>query len=178
MENHNRCLSPWCADQWFGRFLHEYPSMIWLKFIVLNSICKQDTVQDLMTWDWPLQANPVEQPSFATSTWYPRYSHHGHHASFSSKWSWFAHGTVARDTGLLQTWQQVNLGLGGSTKLKSMECSWTNSCRCCPLHSFLLWLCSSNPVKRINSGYKAWEFEIYIYGLGLTLFRHILSAKY
>ena len=35
-----------------------------------------------------------------------------------------------------------------------------------------------NPAKKINSGYKAWEFEIYIYGIGPTLFRHILPAPY
>lgn len=31
-----------------------------------------------------------------------------------------------------------------------------------------------NPALKLNSGYKAWEFEIYLYGLGPTLLRHIL----
>jgi len=31
-----------------------------------------------------------------------------------------------------------------------------------------------NPAEKINSGYKAWEYQIYIYGLGPTLFRHVL----
>jgi hypothetical protein len=26
-----------------------------------------------------------------------------------------------------------------------------------------------NPAEKINSGYKAWEFQLYIYGLGLVL---------
>ncbi|KIL54607.1 hypothetical protein M378DRAFT_92233 [Amanita muscaria Koide BX008] len=35
-----------------------------------------------------------------------------------------------------------------------------------------------NPAEKINSGYKAWEFQLYIYGLGPTLFRHILPDCY
>ena len=35
-----------------------------------------------------------------------------------------------------------------------------------------------DPAKRINSGYKAWEYQIYVYGLGPALFRHILPRKY
>jgi hypothetical protein len=35
-----------------------------------------------------------------------------------------------------------------------------------------------DPAKKLNSGYKAWEFQQYIYGLGPTLFRHILPRKY
>src|SRR6266702_4656476 len=35
-----------------------------------------------------------------------------------------------------------------------------------------------DPAKKINSGYKAWEFQQYIYGLGPALFRHILPQKY
>ena len=31
-----------------------------------------------------------------------------------------------------------------------------------------------DPAKRINSGYKAWEYQLYVYGLGPALFRHIL----
>ncbi|KAG6839700.1 hypothetical protein C0991_012488, partial [Blastosporella zonata] len=35
-----------------------------------------------------------------------------------------------------------------------------------------------NPAEKINSGYKAWEFQLYIFGLGPTLLRHILPRQY
>ena len=35
-----------------------------------------------------------------------------------------------------------------------------------------------NPAEKINSGYKAWEFQIYLIGLGPALFRHILPKEY
>ena len=35
-----------------------------------------------------------------------------------------------------------------------------------------------NPAEKINSGYKAWEFQLYIYGLGPVLLRHILPQLY
>ena len=35
-----------------------------------------------------------------------------------------------------------------------------------------------DPAKKLNSGYKAWEFQQYLYGLGPTLFRHLLPEKY
>jgi hypothetical protein len=35
-----------------------------------------------------------------------------------------------------------------------------------------------NPAEKINSGYKAWEFLLYIYGLGPALLRHILPHPY
>ncbi|KAH9002127.1 hypothetical protein EDB86DRAFT_2801244 [Lactarius hatsudake] len=35
-----------------------------------------------------------------------------------------------------------------------------------------------DPSKKINSGYKAWEYQQYFYGLGPTLFRHLLPRKY
>lgn len=35
-----------------------------------------------------------------------------------------------------------------------------------------------NPAEKINSGYKAWEFLIYIFGLGPALFYNILPEKY
>ena len=35
-----------------------------------------------------------------------------------------------------------------------------------------------NPAEKINSGYKAWEFQIYLLGLGPALLRHILPGKY
>ena len=35
-----------------------------------------------------------------------------------------------------------------------------------------------DPAKRLNSGYKAWEFQMYLYGLGPTLFRLLLPEKY
>ena len=35
-----------------------------------------------------------------------------------------------------------------------------------------------NPAEKINSGYKAWEFQIYLIGLGPALFRHILPQEY
>ena len=35
-----------------------------------------------------------------------------------------------------------------------------------------------DPAKKLNTGYKAWEFQQYIYGLGPTLLRHLLPCKY
>lgn len=35
-----------------------------------------------------------------------------------------------------------------------------------------------DPAKKINSGYKAWEYQQYVYGLGPTMFRHILPRQY
>lgn len=35
-----------------------------------------------------------------------------------------------------------------------------------------------NPAEKINSGYKAWEYLMYIYGLGPGLFYHILPKPY
>jgi hypothetical protein len=35
-----------------------------------------------------------------------------------------------------------------------------------------------NPAEKINSGYKAWEFQIYLISLGPALFRHILTKEY
>ena len=35
-----------------------------------------------------------------------------------------------------------------------------------------------DPAKKLNTGYKAWEFQQYLYGLGPTLFRHLLPCKY
>lgn len=35
-----------------------------------------------------------------------------------------------------------------------------------------------DPSKKLNSGYKAWEFQQYIYGLSPMLFCHILPQKY
>jgi hypothetical protein len=35
-----------------------------------------------------------------------------------------------------------------------------------------------NLAEKINSGYKAWEFQLYIYGLGPVLLRHILPPPY
>ena len=35
-----------------------------------------------------------------------------------------------------------------------------------------------NPAEKINSGYKAWEFQIYLIGLGPALFQHILPRQY
>lgn len=35
-----------------------------------------------------------------------------------------------------------------------------------------------NPAKKINSGYKAWEFQLYIYELGPILLWHILPEPY
>jgi hypothetical protein len=37
---------------------------------------------------------------------------------------------------------------------------------------------SRDPSKKLNSGYKAWEFQQYIYGMGPALFRHLLPQKY
>jgi hypothetical protein len=35
-----------------------------------------------------------------------------------------------------------------------------------------------NPAEKINSGYKAWEFTLYLFGLGPALFYGILPDKY
>ena len=35
-----------------------------------------------------------------------------------------------------------------------------------------------DPAKKMNSGYKAWEFQQYLFGLGPTLFRSLLPEKY
>ena len=35
-----------------------------------------------------------------------------------------------------------------------------------------------DPAKKINSGYKAWEYQLYLYGLCPVLFHHILPQKY
>ena len=35
-----------------------------------------------------------------------------------------------------------------------------------------------DPAKKLNSGYKAWEYQQYLYGLGPTLFRLLLPEKY
>jgi hypothetical protein len=35
-----------------------------------------------------------------------------------------------------------------------------------------------DPSKKINSGYKAWEFQLYVYGLCPTLLRHLLPPRY
>jgi hypothetical protein len=35
-----------------------------------------------------------------------------------------------------------------------------------------------NPAKKLNTGYKAWEFQQYLYGFGPTFFRHLLPRKY
>ncbi|GLB36899.1 hypothetical protein LshimejAT787_0311860 [Lyophyllum shimeji] len=35
-----------------------------------------------------------------------------------------------------------------------------------------------NPAEKINSGYKAWEYLLYLFGLGPALFRSILPEKY
>ena len=35
-----------------------------------------------------------------------------------------------------------------------------------------------NPAKKISSGYKAWEYLLYIYGLGPALFYNVLPEKY
>ena len=35
-----------------------------------------------------------------------------------------------------------------------------------------------DPAKKLNTGYKAWEFQQYIYGLGPALFCHLLPEKY
>ena len=35
-----------------------------------------------------------------------------------------------------------------------------------------------NSAEKINSSYKAWEFQIYLIGLGLALFQHILAKEY
>ena len=34
-----------------------------------------------------------------------------------------------------------------------------------------------NPVEKVNSGYKAWEFLLYFYGLGPCLFHGILPTN-
>jgi hypothetical protein len=35
-----------------------------------------------------------------------------------------------------------------------------------------------DPSKKLNSGYKAWEFQIYVYGLCPTLLHHLLPQQY
>jgi hypothetical protein len=35
-----------------------------------------------------------------------------------------------------------------------------------------------DPSKKINSGYKAWEFQLYVYGLCPTLLQHLLLQQY
>jgi hypothetical protein len=35
-----------------------------------------------------------------------------------------------------------------------------------------------NPAEKINSGYKAWKFQLYLIGLGPALFRHVLPKEY
>ena len=35
-----------------------------------------------------------------------------------------------------------------------------------------------DPAKKLNSGYKAWEFQLYMYGLCPTLLRHLLPQQY
>ena len=35
-----------------------------------------------------------------------------------------------------------------------------------------------DPSKKLNSGYKAWEFQLYVYGLCPTLLRHLLPRRY
>ena len=35
-----------------------------------------------------------------------------------------------------------------------------------------------DPAKKLNSGYKAWEFQLYMYGLCPTLLRHLLPPQY
>ena len=35
-----------------------------------------------------------------------------------------------------------------------------------------------DPAKKLNSGYKAWEFQLYMYGLCPTLFWHLLPTQY
>jgi hypothetical protein len=35
-----------------------------------------------------------------------------------------------------------------------------------------------NPTEKMNSGYKAWEYLLYLFGLGPALLRHILPEKY
>jgi len=34
-----------------------------------------------------------------------------------------------------------------------------------------------NPAEKVNSGYKAWEFQLYLVGLGPSLLRHILLGN-
>ena len=50
--------------------------------------------------------------------------------------------------------------------------------RCIPYLPSSFGRAPRDPAKRINSGYKAWEYQQYIYGLGPTLFRHILPRRY
>lgn len=38
--------------------------------------------------------------------------------------------------------------------------------------------CPRNPAEKLNSGYKAWEFLLYIFGLGPCLFSSLLPANY
>ena len=35
-----------------------------------------------------------------------------------------------------------------------------------------------DPSKKLNSGFKAWEFQLYVYGLCPTLLRHLLPSRY
>ena len=50
--------------------------------------------------------------------------------------------------------------------------------RCIPsLPSSFRWA-PRDLAKKINSSYKAWEYQKYIYGLGPTLFHHILPRQY
>lgn len=35
-----------------------------------------------------------------------------------------------------------------------------------------------DPSKKLNSGFKAWGFQLYVYGLCLTLLRHLLPSQY
>jgi hypothetical protein len=50
--------------------------------------------------------------------------------------------------------------------------------RCIPYLPLSFGRAPRDPAKKINSGYKAWEYQQYIYGLGPTLFRHILPRRY
>ena len=50
--------------------------------------------------------------------------------------------------------------------------------RCIPYLPSSFGRAPRDPTKRINSGYKVWEYQQYIYGLGLTLFHHILPRQY
>jgi hypothetical protein len=50
--------------------------------------------------------------------------------------------------------------------------------RCIPFLPSSFGQAPRDPAKKINSGYKAWEYQQYIYGLGPTMFRHILPRRY
>jgi hypothetical protein len=50
--------------------------------------------------------------------------------------------------------------------------------RCIPYLPSSFGRVPRDPAKKINSGYKAWEYQQYIYGLGPTLFHHILPRQY